>query len=67
MWNHPGDSNNGPYGVAVAGGTPQLVVRFDAPRLQPGRNGPASIGNGMRYFTVLELESDIRVMELVRM
>jgi len=55
----------GLYRVAATGGPPELVLRFDAPerQLQPV---PASIGNGMIYFVVRELESDIYVMELVR-
>ena len=62
------DANRVPalYRVAATGGAPQLVVRFDEPRLAPGTNGPASIGNGMIYFVVRELESDIYIMELVR-
>lgn len=54
------------YRVASTGGAPKLVLRFDEPRLAPSGNGPASIGNGMIYFVVRELESDIYVMELVR-
>lgn len=62
------DASNvaGFYRVGLTGGTPQLVVRSDSPQLQLGTNGPASIGNGMIYFVVRELESDIYVMELVR-
>ncbi|MEP6591954.1 MAG: hypothetical protein ABJC19_12305 [Gemmatimonadota bacterium] len=56
----------GLYEVPATGGAPQLVVRFDVPQRQLGPNGPAAIGNGMAYFVVRELESDIDVMDLVR-
>ncbi len=56
----------GLYEVPATGGAPRLVVRFDAPQRQLGPNGPAAIGNGMAYFVVRELESDIYVMDLVR-
>jgi Tol biopolymer transport system component len=56
----------GVYRVAVTGGTPQLVLRFDSSQLQHGTGAPVTIANGMIYFVVRELESDIYVMELVR-
>jgi hypothetical protein len=52
--------------VAATGGTPQLVVRFDAPELRLQGGSPVSIGNGMIYLVLRELESDIYVMDLVR-
>ena len=57
-------SVDGLYRVAATSGTPELVLRFDAPERQPAR-APAAIGNGLIYFVVRELESDIYVMELV--
>ena len=60
------DNVAGLYRVAATGGTPQLAVRFDAPQMQLFTGGPASVGNGMLYFVLRELESDIYVMELIR-
>ena len=60
------NNESGLYRVTATGGTPQMVVRFDAPDLQPFTSGPAAIGNGMLYFVMRELESDIYVMELIR-
>jgi TolB protein len=61
------DANNlrGLYRVAATGGTPQLVVRFDSPQLQLQGGSPVSVGNGMIYVVLRELESDIYVMDLV--
>ena len=56
----------GVYRVPTAGGAPQLVVRFDVPQLQIHLGGTLTVGNGMLYFVVRELESDIYVMDLVR-
>ncbi len=56
---------DGLYRVAAAGGAPQLVLRFDSPERQRFTAGPAAIGNGMLYFVMRELESDIFVMNLV--
>ena len=53
------------YRVAADGGTPQLVLRFDEPQLQSALS-TLGLGNGMLYFAVRELESDIYVMELLR-
>lgn len=41
-------------------------MRFDVPRLRLQSAGPPSVGNGLVYFVLTELESDIYVMELVR-
>jgi len=62
------DANNvrGVYRIPAAGGTPQLVVHFDVPRLRPYSGGSPSLGNGLIYFVLVELESDIYVMDLVR-
>jgi TolB protein len=62
------DSNNvvGLYQVPATGGAPRPIVRFDAPRLRLQRASPAAVGNGMLYFVLIELESDIYVMNLVR-
>jgi eukaryotic-like serine/threonine-protein kinase len=59
------NNERGIYRVNAAGGTPQLVVRADAPSLQLFSSGPVSVGNGMLYFTMRELESDIFVVDLV--
>ncbi|MBA2290898.1 MAG: PD40 domain-containing protein [Gemmatimonadales bacterium] len=61
------DANNivGLYQVPATGGAPRLVVRFDVPQRQLGPSSPAAIGNGLVYFVVRELESDIYVMDLV--
>ncbi len=56
----------GVYRLAVAGGAPTLLVRFDAPQLQLHIGGTLTVGNGMMYFVARELESDIYVIELVR-
>ena len=55
----------GIFRLPAAGGAPQLVVRFDAPQLQLS-SGRLAVANGMIYFVVRELESDIYVVELVR-
>ena len=55
----------GIYRVAANGGTPELVVRFDAPALQRFSSSPVAVGNGMLYFVLQELESDIFVIDLV--
>ena len=60
------DNIRGVYRIPATGGTPQLVVRFDIPRLRPYFGGTPSLGNGLIYFVLTELESDIYVMELVR-
>jgi len=62
------DANNiiGLYQVSATGGAPRLVVRFDVPERQLGPANPAAIGNGLVYFVVRELESDIYVMDLIR-
>jgi len=62
------DADNiiGLYQVSATGGAPRLVVRFDVPQRQLGPSSPAAIGNGMVYFVVRELESDIYVMDLIR-
>jgi hypothetical protein len=54
------------YRIPAAGGTPQLVMRFDVPRLRPYSGGSPSLGNSLIYFVLVELESDIYVMDLVR-
>ena len=55
----------GVYRVPAIGGTPELAVRFDDPRLQLLNVSPISVANGKIYFVVQELESDIYVMDLV--
>jgi len=58
------DGIEGVYEVAVSGGTPRLLVRFDDPAMSV-YIGPVLAGNGMFYFAVGQLESDIYVMDLV--
>lgn len=59
------DGVEGVYEVAVAGGVPRLLVRFDEPAMSVWP-GAAVAGNGRFYFAVGQIESDIYVMELVR-
>ena len=58
-------NTRGLYQVPATGGAPRLVVRFDAPRQRLSRTSPAAVGNGMFYFVLVELESDVHVMDLV--
>ncbi len=59
------DGIEGVYEVATNGGTPRLLVRFDDPAMSVF-TGAVLAGNGMFYFAVGEIESDIYVMDLVR-
>ncbi len=45
-------------------GTPRLLVRFDDPAMPVFGSGSVLAGNGMFYFAVGTLESDIYVMDL---
>ena len=55
----------GVYEIATAGGLPRLLVRFDDPA-RPVFGGAVLAGNGMFYFPLGEVESDIYVMDLVQ-
>jgi Tol biopolymer transport system component len=55
----------GVYEVASSGGTPRLVVAFDDPSRPVFTGGPVTSGDGMFYFAVGEIESDIYVMDLL--
>ncbi|HEY6061697.1 MAG TPA: protein kinase [Gemmatimonadales bacterium] len=57
------DNIEGVYAVAANRGTPRLLVRFDDPA-QSVFPGSVLVGNGMFYFAVGEVESDIYVMDL---
>ena len=59
------DGIEGVYMVAANGGAPRLLVRFDDPAMSVF-GGAVLAGNGMFYFAVGEVESDIYVMDLVR-
>ncbi len=59
------DGTEGVYEVPVTGGPPRLLVRFDDPAM-PVFGGAVLHGNGLFYFPVGELESDIYVMDLVQ-
>jgi serine/threonine-protein kinase len=54
----------GVFVIPAAGGRPRLVVRFDDPALRVFGT-PLSVGNGLFYFVIGEMESDIYVMDLV--
>ena len=59
------DGVDGLYAIPSAGGSPRRVVSFDDPRLRVG--GPAvTIGNGLFYLPVAEMESDIYTMQVTR-
>jgi TolB protein len=59
------DGVDGLYAIPSAGGSPRRVVSFDDPRLRVG--GPAvTIGNGLFYLPVAEMESDIYIMDVTR-
>jgi hypothetical protein len=53
------------WSVAVAGGTPRLLIRFDDPMRPSSRREFATDGARL-YFTIAEHESDVWVMELLR-
>jgi serine/threonine-protein kinase len=55
----------GVYEIATAGGLPRLLVRFDDPA-RPVFGGAVLAGNGMFYFPLGEVESDIYVIDLVQ-
>ncbi|MEP7326088.1 MAG: protein kinase [Gemmatimonadota bacterium] len=54
------------YVISANGGTPRLLVRFDDPAMPVFGSGSVLAGNGMFYFAVGTLESDIYVMDLER-
>jgi Tol biopolymer transport system component len=54
----------GEYRVAATGGPSERVLTFDATDRQPYQAGPVAVGNGMLYFVMRELESDIFVVDL---
>ncbi len=54
----------GVYAVAATGGAPRLLVRFDDPAMGVYPS-PVLAANGMFYFAISEIESDIYVMDLV--
>jgi eukaryotic-like serine/threonine-protein kinase len=56
----------GYYQVPARGGPVRKVIRFDVPQRRPWAASPAAIANGLVYFVLLELESDVYVMELIR-
>jgi len=58
------DGVYGIYAVAAAGGEPRRLVRFDEPSMQVYRGGAVVEHDGMFYFAIGEIESDIYVMEL---
>jgi Tol biopolymer transport system component/tRNA A-37 threonylcarbamoyl transferase component Bud32 len=59
------DGTEGVYEVSVQGGLPRQLVRFDDPS-RPVYEGSVVAGNGLFYFVVSEMESDVYVMDLVR-
>jgi len=59
------DRVEGLYEVSASGGAPRLVVRLDEPSM-PVQGGSVVAGNGLFYFAVGEMESDVYVMDLVR-
>jgi TolB protein len=60
------DGVEGVYQIPVTGGTPRLLVRLDDPAMSVYKGGAVLAGNGMFYFAVAEIESDVYIMELVR-
>ena len=59
--------HRGLWSRPTGGGTPRLLIRFDDPSLEPlPYAGSLTIGPGGLYLTLVEQESDIRVMDLNR-
>ncbi len=54
----------GVYGVPANGGEARLFVRFDEPSMQVYRGGDVVEHDGVFYFAIGEIESDIYVMDL---
>jgi hypothetical protein len=59
------DGVEGVYQIAAGGGEPRLLIRFNDPAMSVF-GGAVLAGNGMFYFAVAEIESDIYVMDLVQ-
>ncbi len=59
------DGTEGVYEIDATGGVPRLLVRFDDPSM-PAFGGAVLPGNGLFYFAVGEIQSDVYVMDLVR-
>ncbi len=58
------DGVYGLYAIPVTGGEPRLLVRFDEPSRQIFRVGGVVEHDGMFYFAIGVIESDIYVMDL---
>jgi Tol biopolymer transport system component/tRNA A-37 threonylcarbamoyl transferase component Bud32 len=54
----------GLYSIPAPGGEPRLLVRFDEPSMQVSPLGGVVEHDGMFYFAIGEIESDIYVMDL---
>jgi WD40 repeat protein len=61
------EEGRGVWSWPVRGGAPRLLMRFDDPGLEPlGGPGSLTVGPDGLYLTLVEQESDIWVMDLVR-
>ena len=58
------DGTEGVYEIGARGGVPRLMVRFDDPSMLVFGGGVLP-GNGLFYFAVGEIQSDVYVMDLV--
>ncbi len=58
------DGVYGLYSIPAIGGEPRLLVRFDEPSMQIFRVGGVVEHDGMFYFAIGVIESDIYVMDL---
>jgi len=58
------DDVYGLYSIPATGGEPRLLVRFDEPSMQIFRVGGVVESDGMFYFAIGVIESDIYVMDL---
>ena len=62
---HDAMGNASIWAIPAAGGTPQLLVRFDDPT-RPSYRPEISVGGGRIFFTVDERQSDVYVMDVER-
>ena len=61
----PKEGGMGIWRVPAAGGPPRLAVRFDNPALAPRPSGVIEAHSGRFYFTLVDLQSDVWMTEIV--
>jgi hypothetical protein len=61
----PREGSTGIWRVAAAGGRPRLAVRFDNPALAPRPSGIFEVHSGRFHFTLIDLQSDVWMTEIV--